>query len=72
MMNEENNTTVQPVIDISGQQDYSASQLRKELVALRKFIIDLAATGGEKVSASEMADHLQVLNWLVDDVELQD
>lgn len=72
MMNEENNTTGHPVIDISCQQDYSASQLRKELVALRRFIFDLAITGGEKVSASEMADHLQVLNWLVDDVELQD
>lgn len=71
-MNEENKAVRQPVIDISCQQDYSANQLHKELVALRKFIIDLAATGGERVTASEMADHLQVLNWLVDDVELQD
>lgn len=58
-----------PVIDISGQQEYSAEALRQSLCDLQRFVIDTFADYDITLPADESCRHLAVLNWLTDDVE---
>lgn len=47
---------------------FFGNALAEELTTLRRYIMDLASTSDSQNSASELAERLFVLNYLIEDV----
>jgi len=62
------------IIDQRGENQYKASEMHDDLCGLKQLITELALNSKDDscISIAHYETHLQVLNWLIDDVELVD
>jgi len=62
------------IIDQRGEYQYNASEMHDDLCGLKQLITELALASGDSncITVARYETHLQVLNWLIDDVELVD
>ena len=62
------------IIDQRGEYQYKASEMHNDLCGLKQLITELALTSNDDscISIARYETNLQVLNWLINDVELVD